>query len=64
MKVVLQRAGYPKTLEAEVGQQPAMKEIFGVVTGLARTDVTVLAQIKTASYRSRDSLLGIKAKGH
>ena len=61
LKVVLQRAEYLKTLEAEsekslranetttrfediLGNAPAMREIFSVVTRVAKTDTTVLIQ--------------------
>jgi two-component system, NtrC family, response regulator len=59
LKVVLQRAANLHTLEAEaekrdnetlirfagmVGHTPAMREIFAVVSRIARTDVTVLIQ--------------------
>src|SRR5438128_3377290 len=61
LKVVLQRAGYLKALEAEsekrlrasetttrfediLGNAPAMREIFSVVTRVAKTDATVLIQ--------------------
>ena len=61
LKVVLQRAEYLKTLEADsekslrasetttrfediLGNAPAMREIFGVVTRVAKTDATVLIQ--------------------
>jgi len=59
LKVVLQRAAHLRTLEAEaekraseagiqfadmLGHTPAMREIFTVVTRIARTDVTVLIQ--------------------
>jgi two-component system NtrC family response regulator len=59
LKVVLQRAAYLQTLEAEadqranepairfadmLGHTPAMREIFAVVGRIARTDVTVLIQ--------------------
>ena len=61
LKVVLQRAGYLKALEAEsekslrtretttrfediLGNAPAMREIFGIVTRVAKTDATVLIQ--------------------
>jgi two-component system NtrC family response regulator len=61
LKVVLQRAAYLQTLEAEselheraeesatrfqdiVGNTPAMRELFGLVTRVARTDATVLIQ--------------------
>ncbi|MGH7347311.1 MAG: sigma-54 dependent transcriptional regulator, partial [Candidatus Rokuibacteriota bacterium] len=59
LKVVLQRAAYLQTLEAEadkrgsepalrfadmLGHTPAMREIFAVVSRIARTDVTVLIQ--------------------
>ena len=61
LKVVLQRAAYLKTLEAEsekslrasetttrfediLGNAPAMREIFTVVTRVAKTDATVLIQ--------------------
>ena len=61
LKVVLQRAEYLKTLEAEsekslrasetttrfediLGNAPAMREIFSVVTRVAKTDATVLIQ--------------------
>jgi len=60
LKVVLQRAAYLQTLEAEVDKQrasevgtrfadilghtPAMREICAVVSRVARTDVTVLIQ--------------------
>ncbi len=60
-KVVLHRAAYLQTLEAEsdkhqssaesatrfediLGTTPAMREIFGVVTRVAKTDATVLIQ--------------------
>jgi two-component system, NtrC family, response regulator len=61
LKVVLRRAEYLKTLEAEsekslrasetttrfediLGNAPAMREIFSVVTRVAKTDTTVLIQ--------------------
>ena len=59
LKVVLQRAAHLRTLEAEaekraseavvqyadmLGHTPAMREIFAVVSRIARTDVTVLIQ--------------------
>jgi two-component system NtrC family response regulator len=59
LKVVLQRAAHLRTLEAEaekragdaaiqfadmLGRTPAMREIFAVVSRIARTDVTVLIQ--------------------
>ena len=61
LKVVLQRAAYLRSLEADadrhqraseattrfediLGNTPAMREIFGVVTRVAKTDVTVLIQ--------------------
>jgi two-component system, NtrC family, response regulator len=61
LRVVLRRAAYLRTLEAEadtqrqagaatarfhhiLGSTPAMREIFSVVTRVARTDVTVLIQ--------------------
>src|SRR5206468_4569409 len=61
LKVVLQRAGYLKALEAEsekslrthetttrfediLGNAPAMREIFGIVTRVAKTDAAVLIQ--------------------
>jgi two-component system NtrC family response regulator len=59
LKIVLQRAVHLRTLEAEVekranesamqfadmlGRTPAMREIFAVVSRIARTDVTVLIQ--------------------
>jgi two-component system NtrC family response regulator len=60
LKIVLRRAAYLQTLEAEVesqrareaatrfedilGRTPAMREIFTVVSRVARTDVTVLIE--------------------
>jgi two-component system NtrC family response regulator len=60
LKIVLRRAAYLQTLEAEVetqrvqeattrfedilGRTPALREIFAVVSRIARTDVTVLIQ--------------------
>ncbi|HMH50662.1 MAG TPA: sigma-54 dependent transcriptional regulator, partial [Candidatus Acidoferrum sp.] len=61
LKVVLQRAAYLQTLEAEsekdgraeasatrfediVGNTPAMRDLFGIVARVAKTDATVLIQ--------------------
>jgi two-component system NtrC family response regulator len=61
LKIVLQRAAYLRTLEADaekyaqaeetsvrfediLGMTPAMREIFGVVTRVSKTDATVLIQ--------------------
>jgi two-component system NtrC family response regulator len=87
LKVVLQRAAQLRTLEAEaekrtneatlrfedmLGHTPAMREIFAVVSRIARTDVTVLIQgesgtgkellaraIHTNSARSHRSFVAI-----
>jgi two-component system NtrC family response regulator len=66
LRVVLQRAAYLHTLEAESEQQqraqemstrfqdilgntPAMREIFGIVTRVSRTDATVLIQAESGT---------------